>query len=126
MDTGLRQNIRLKMLDLSENHIFLIQNLSGLAIEALHLAQNQLRNLKGIEDLPNLSVRGFLDRCFCLFVAWLTLSLERCFCRSELSPCHYVQLQSLFSERKDFVLLATTTIVAPNCSTVRRNSGSCG
>ena len=56
IDTGLRQNVRLKMLDLSENHIYLITNLEGLAIEALHLAQNQLRTLRGIEDLPNLSV----------------------------------------------------------------------
>ncbi|CAD7922927.1 unnamed protein product [Amoebophrya sp. A25] len=51
-----QKNRRLKMLDLSENHISAIENLENCPLEALYIAQNQLKTLSGIEALTQLSV----------------------------------------------------------------------
>mmetsp|Transcript_102710 Transcript_102710/g.329248 ORF Transcript_102710/g.329248 Transcript_102710/m.329248 type:complete len:743 (-) Transcript_102710:33-2261(-) len=51
---GLLNNKELKVLDLSENHISNIENLDGLKLQELQLAQNQLSSLKGVAALQKL------------------------------------------------------------------------
>merc|ERR1719478_1694086 len=53
---GLTRNRELRMLDLSENHISCIQNLEGLGLHTLYLAQNRLTSLEGISMLQKLQV----------------------------------------------------------------------
>jgi len=48
---GLRRNAELQMLDLSENHIPRVENLEGLGLRVLLLAQNQLTSLQGVGAL---------------------------------------------------------------------------
>lgn len=57
---GLLTNKQLRSLDLSENNVITIQNLEGLELKELVLAQNQLTSLEGIatlEKLQTLNVR---------------------------------------------------------------------
>lgn len=44
------------MLDLSENHLLRMENLSGLGLQTLHLAQNRLASLEGATGLQQLQV----------------------------------------------------------------------
>lgn len=53
---GLSRNKELRMLDLSENHIAAIENLDGLGLHTLYLAQNRLSSLQGIGLLKKLQV----------------------------------------------------------------------
>jgi len=53
---GLRRNAELRMLDLSENNIPHIENLDGLGLRTLFLAQNELTSLEGVGTLPKLQV----------------------------------------------------------------------
>lgn len=60
LGTGLLQNKELRILDLSENHISRIENLDGLQLAMLHMAQNRLSSLEGVaflSGLHNLNVR---------------------------------------------------------------------
>mmetsp|Transcript_77131 Transcript_77131/g.200982 ORF Transcript_77131/g.200982 Transcript_77131/m.200982 type:complete len:550 (-) Transcript_77131:290-1939(-) len=52
--TGLKGNRELRMLDMSENYIGRIENLEGLDLRTLYLAQNQLVSLDGISTLSKL------------------------------------------------------------------------
>jgi len=53
---GLRRNQELRMLDLSENHISHIENMEGLDLRTLYLAQNCLTAIEGIASLKKLQV----------------------------------------------------------------------
>lgn len=44
------------MLDLSENYLSVIENLDPVPLEALYMAQNQLKTLEGIENIITLNV----------------------------------------------------------------------
>lgn len=52
--TGLKGNRELRMLDMSENYIGRIENLEGLDLRTLYLAQNRLVSLDGISSLSKL------------------------------------------------------------------------
>merc|ERR1712224_885517 len=51
---GLRKSKELQMLDLSENSIAKVENLEGLGLRTLYLAQNRLTSLEGVDSLRKL------------------------------------------------------------------------
>mmetsp|Transcript_127111 Transcript_127111/g.219313 ORF Transcript_127111/g.219313 Transcript_127111/m.219313 type:complete len:1030 (-) Transcript_127111:224-3313(-) len=53
---GLINNREIRMLDLSENYLAKIENMDGLGLNTLYLAQNRLTSLEGIASLTNLQV----------------------------------------------------------------------
>jgi hypothetical protein len=53
---GLLRNRELRMLDLSENHLARIENLEGLRLHTLYMAQNRLTSLDGLGSLNQLQV----------------------------------------------------------------------
>eukprot|EP00931_Biecheleriopsis_adriatica_P059087 TRINITY_DN35297_c2_g1_i1.p1 TRINITY_DN35297_c2_g1~~TRINITY_DN35297_c2_g1_i1.p1 ORF type:complete len:1124 (+),score=267.55 TRINITY_DN35297_c2_g1_i1:243-3374(+) len=52
--TGLRGNMELRMLDLSENFIAFLENLDSLELRTLNCAQNCLSSLEGVQTLSKL------------------------------------------------------------------------
>eukprot|EP00434_Breviolum_minutum_P034441 symbB.v1.2.030485.t1/scaffold3434.1/size111337/10 len=52
--SGLKGNHELRMLDLSENFILMLQNLDDLDLRTLSLAQNKLSSLEGVQRLSKL------------------------------------------------------------------------
>jgi hypothetical protein len=54
ISTGLKGNAELRMLDVSENFIARMENLEGLNLRSLYLAQNQLVSLEGVSSLGKL------------------------------------------------------------------------
>merc|ERR1712176_1563623 len=51
---GLQKNKELRMLDLSENYVARVENLEGLGLRTLLLAQNRLTSLAGVSALGKL------------------------------------------------------------------------
>lgn len=111
---GLKRNAELRMLDISENHIARIENMDGLGLHTLYLAQNRLTSLEGIGNLKQLQVLNVRHNCITSIAALLPADIPRLrkLCISENRICHIKEVEGLqgFSYLCD-LLLAPNPIV---------------
>lgn len=108
---GLTRNRELRMLDLSENHISRIENLEGLGLHTLYLAQNRLTSLEGIGSLKKLQVLNVRHNGITSIGALRAEDIPRMrkLCISENRVSHIEELKGL----QDFAFLCDF-LLAPN------------
>jgi len=96
---GLSRNRELRMLDFSENHLSRIENLDGLGLHTLYLAQNRLTSLQGIGLLKKLQVLNVRHNCITSVAALRAEDIPRMrkICISENRVAHIQEIEGLQS-----------------------------
>jgi len=115
---GLQKNRELRMLDISENYIAKIENLEGLDLRVLLLAQNRLHSLEGISSLGKLQKLNVRHNCITSVAALRSEDTPRlrelCISENRISRIDEVQSLQSFDFLCDLQIFPNPVVQLPH------------